>query len=81
MDCLRNKGFIGGNVIKWAKLGDENTKVFHANAAIRHSKNSIRSLKDSNGIKKFQHDEKATILWEAFKDRLGQSECCSMHFD
>jgi hypothetical protein len=48
--------------IKWAKLGDENTKFFHANATIKHSKNCIRALQDSNGIERFQHDEKVVLL-------------------
>jgi hypothetical protein len=65
----------------WATLGDENTKKIHANATIKHSKSCIRYLKDSNGVEKFQHDDKANLLWEAFKDRLGQSEFNAMHFD
>jgi hypothetical protein len=47
-------------VIKWVTLGDENTKFFHATTTIRHLKNNIRSLQDSNGSEEFQHDEKAT---------------------
>jgi hypothetical protein len=35
--------------ITWATLRDENTKFFHANASIRHNKNTIMSLKNSNG--------------------------------
>jgi hypothetical protein len=31
-------------MIKWVKLDDENTKFFHTNSMIRHSKNYIRSL-------------------------------------
>jgi hypothetical protein len=30
--------------IKWATFDDENTKFFHANATVRHSRNCIRSL-------------------------------------
>jgi hypothetical protein len=44
--------------IKWAKLGDENTRFFHANATIKSNKNTIRSIKDVNGTEKFRHDEK-----------------------
>jgi hypothetical protein len=36
--------------VKWATLGDENTKFFHIIAMIRHSKNCIRSLQDGNGV-------------------------------
>jgi hypothetical protein len=61
--------------IKWATLGDENT------ATVKHSKNCIRSLQDNNGIENFQHEEKASFLWEAFRERLGHSEFREMHFD
>jgi hypothetical protein len=67
--------------IKWATLGDENTKFFHTTATIRHNKNSIMVLKDGNGIDKFNHEDKAQLLWEAFKERLGTSEFTQMHFD
>jgi hypothetical protein len=61
--------------IKWATLGDENTKFFHIN------KISTMVLKDRNGIEKNNHDHKAQLLWEAFKERLGTSEFTHMHFD
>jgi hypothetical protein len=48
--------------IKWAKLGDENTKFFHANATIIHNKSTIKSLKDQNGVEIFKHEDKATII-------------------
>jgi hypothetical protein len=67
--------------IKWATLGEENTKFFHANATIRHNRNSIMSLKGKDGIEKIGHEEKAKIIWEAFKDRLGSSEFTEMHFN
>jgi hypothetical protein len=67
--------------IKWAKLGDENTKIFHATATIRHNKNSIRSLLDEEGVAKLRHEDKALILWESFKERLGTSEFQQIHFD
>jgi hypothetical protein len=54
---------------------------FHANAIIKHSKHCIRSLKDNNGVEKFQHEDKASLLWEAFRDRLEHSDFSEMHFD
>jgi hypothetical protein len=38
-------------------------------------------LLDSDGNVKFQHEDKASLLWDAFKERLGHSEFYQMHFD
>jgi hypothetical protein len=62
-------------------LGDEITKFFHANGTVKHNRNFIRSPKNSKDVVHFQHEEKAHILWEAFKDRLGQSEFTEIFFD
>jgi hypothetical protein len=48
--------------IKWAKLGDENTKFYHDNTTIRHNKSTIKSLKDQNGVEIFKHEDKAAII-------------------
>jgi hypothetical protein len=37
--------------IKWATLGDENTKFFHANATAMHNMNAIRVLNEVVGTK------------------------------
>jgi hypothetical protein len=62
-------------------LGDENTKFFHANATIKHNKNSIMVLKNRDGQEKASHEDKVAILWKAFKDKLGTKEFTHMHFD
>jgi hypothetical protein len=59
--------------IKWATLGDIGTKFFHAIATNRHRKNSIASIHDNVGAEISNHDEKAKILFDSFKDRLGTS--------
>ena len=41
----------------------------------------ITSLEDSLGNLLSDHQTKANILWEAYKDRLGQSEFTSMLLD
>jgi hypothetical protein len=64
--------------IKWVKFGDEGTKFFHANTTIRHRRNLITTLVDANDQEVQERHLKATILWEAFKDRLGISEPCSL---
>jgi hypothetical protein len=54
--------------IKWAKLGDENTKFFYSNASIRHNKNAIRVLKNEYGIELSQYEDKASLLWDSYKE-------------
>ena len=63
------------------KFGDENTKFFHTKASINHSHNKIAMLLNKDQVEVTDHEGKAAILWEAFKDRLGQSNGHSMHFD
>jgi hypothetical protein len=67
--------------IKWATLEDENMNFFHATTTINHNRNSIMMLKDRNGQEKFKHEEKATLIWEAFKERLETSDYSHMHFN
>jgi hypothetical protein len=60
----KNKRFTGcrEEESKWATLGDENTKFFHTPATIRHNKNSNMVLKDSNGVHKHNHEDKAKLM-------------------
>jgi hypothetical protein len=67
--------------IKWATLDDENTKLFHVNATIKHIRNAIRTLKNARGQEVFSHEEKASLLWVAYKGRLGTNEFSKIHFD
>lgn len=67
--------------INWVKLGDENTAFFHSHATVQMKQKIIRSLKDSDGMEVTAHEAKASLLWEGFKDRLGQSECVQMVYD
>lgn len=66
--------------IRWVKEGDAGTRFFHAHATIRHVKNTISSLKDSNGNIQQTH-EKAALLWTSFKERLGVTEFNQMLFN
>jgi hypothetical protein len=67
--------------LKWFTCGDARTKFFHANTTIRHRQNFITSLEDNNGSVISRHEEKANLLWEAYKQRLGTSEFSHMYFD
>jgi hypothetical protein len=67
--------------INWVKFGDECIAFFHANASIRHRKNFISSLVNSVGEEFSLHEDKANLLWQAYKERLGISEYTHMYFD
>ena len=66
--------------IKGVKFGDENTKFFHTKASINHRHNKIAMLLNKDQVEVTEHEGKAAILWEAFKERLGQSTGHKMHF-
>jgi len=63
------------------KLGDENTKFFHAMATISYRKNAISQLKDDNGNWVVDHDGKAALLFLAYKNRMGVSLQPQLRFD
>lgn len=53
------------------KLGDENTKFFHAVASISYHRNSIPQLTNDLGAVVHDHDSKADLIWSSFKGRMG----------
>jgi hypothetical protein len=63
------------------KLGDENTQLFQSMATICHKKNFIVSFYNSDGSIVTNHDQKAALLWIAFKGRLGVSEFTSIAYN
>jgi hypothetical protein len=67
--------------IKWATMGDAGTKFFHANATIRHRGNLITNLKDDTGNVVTSHVDKDNLIWESFKQRIGNSDFKHMLFD
>lgn len=56
-------------------------KFFHAHATIKHRKNSITTLHDSLGTSLLHHEQKADLLWKAFKEKMGISEFNGMLFN
>jgi hypothetical protein len=60
--------------IRWVKEGDAGTRFFHSHATIRHRKNNITSLLDPLGNHLVGHGCKAELLWNSYKDRMGQSD-------
>jgi hypothetical protein len=67
--------------IRWAKLGDENTKNFHTVATRNYRHDHIATIKSEDGNTTSQHDQKAAILWTAFRNRMGKTELTEMKFD
>jgi hypothetical protein len=67
--------------IKRATLGDASTKFFHVNATIRHKHNSIATLQDKVGNVALDHNRKAKVLYDAFKERLGSTTHSRMLFN
>jgi hypothetical protein len=66
---------------RWIKFGDENSKFFHRLATERHRKNSIASITSTDGITVTEHEAKASILFQAYKNRLGVSDNHNMLFN
>jgi hypothetical protein len=67
--------------IRWAKLGDENTQKFHIVDTRNYRHNHIATIKSDDGKVSSQHDQKAAILWTAFRNRLEKIEPTEMRFD
>jgi hypothetical protein len=67
--------------IKWATLGDASTKFFHAQATTKYRRNLITQLQDEDGLVVTEHDDKANLIWLAFKERLGGTSFTSMGFN
>jgi hypothetical protein len=60
-------------IARWAKLRDENTAFFHSMGTVRYRRNSIATLTREDGSIASEHFEKARILWQTYRERLGVS--------
>lgn len=69
------------NTVRWVKFGDENTSFFHTMATIAHKRNFIVSLTKPDGTALIDHDQKANLLWEAYKQRFGISEFSNISYN
>lgn len=67
--------------LKWVTLGDASTHFFHAHATMKFRRNLITYLVNDNGDEIYDHDSKANLLWESFRDRLGTSNFTGIQFD
>lgn len=62
-------------------MGDASTKFFHANATMKYRRNLIATLEDTAGNSVTAHEEKAALIWDSFKERLGISTFTGIHFN
>ena len=62
-------------------FGDEGTKFFNAAATERYRLNTITSLEDEDGRAVVEHFEKAALLWNTYKNRMGVTENPQMLFN
>lgn len=62
-------------------FGDASTKFFHAHATVKYKKNFITQLLDDQGNLICDHNEKADLIWQSFKQRLGTSNFTTIHFN
>lgn len=69
------------NTVRWVKFRDENSHFFHSMATMAHKKNFVVSLTQDDGNLITNHEQKANLIWMAFKDRLGISEFTDIAFD
>lgn len=53
----------------------------HANATIKHRRNTITNLKTENGTVISSHSRKEQLIWDSFKQRIGKSVYNGMCFD
>ena len=67
--------------IRWMKLGEENSKFFHAMATERYRRNTMASLQMSDGHIVTDHGQMASIAWDCYKQRMGTSNGINMLFD
>jgi hypothetical protein len=67
--------------IRWIKMGEDNTKFFHAMATERYRNNCISSLRGDDGTETSDHQEMAGMLWASYKRRMGTSEGIQMQFN
>jgi len=57
--------------VTWVREEDAGTKLFPAHATVRHRRNTISSLLNDNNLPVSEHNKKAGLIWESFKQRLG----------
>lgn len=55
------------------QFGDEPTKFFYAPTTERYRINTIISLQNDEGFEIYGPEEKAAVLWNTFRNRMGHT--------
>ena len=63
------------------KVGEENSKFFHAMATERFQRNTISSIKSVKGEVVSDHEQLAGMFWSDFNQRMGQAKGIQLGFD
>ena len=79
---LRYKNLYWRNryTVNRIKLDDECTKFFHGMATISYRRNSIAQIMNDQGIWIHDHEGKAGLLWNSFRNRMGTTSSPTMLF-
>lgn len=67
--------------IRSIKVGEENSKFFHAMATERFRRNTISSIKNAEGDVVSDHQQLAGMFWSDFNQRMGKAKGIRMGFD
>ena len=67
--------------IRSIKVGEENSKFFHAMATERFRRNTISSIKNAEGNVVSDHQQLAGMFWSDFNQRMGKAKGIHMGFD
>jgi hypothetical protein len=66
---------------RWVTLGDENTKFFHTLATRSFRRNYISQIRVDEDTVITDHDLIASVLYNAFKERIGVSDFVGISYD
>jgi hypothetical protein len=82
-ELLHHRNIYWKNRYKTSKVrfGDECTKFFHAMTTISYMKNAISQILNDSGAWIQDHEGKAYLLWNAFRNIMGINNGITMHFD
>ena len=56
-------------------------QFFYAHATVKYIKNLVTQLIDDQGHELVNHSDKAELIWQSFKERLGTTNFMGLRFD